>query len=79
MDRAYEEAMKLKEKLDRKGLEVTCVLPSKSVRIFDGQLGAMFYRTTAGNINMMFLRASMDFELKSKKRLSSAMAHTPFS
>ena len=56
-------AMKLKEKLDRNGFGVICVLPSKSVHVFDGQLGAAFYRTTVGNIDVMFMPASMDFEL----------------
>jgi len=62
-DPAFVEAMKLKEKLDRNGFGVICVLPSKSVHVFDGQLGAAFYRTTVGNIDVMFMPASMDFEL----------------
>jgi hypothetical protein len=61
MDPAYQEAMKLKEKLDRQGFGVTCVLPSKSIRIFDGQLGAAFYRTAVGNIDVMFMPQSTDF------------------
>lgn len=63
MDPAYEEAMKLKDRFDQKGLEVICVLASKSVRIFDGQLGAAFYRAKVGNIDVMFLRTSMDFQI----------------
>ena len=55
--------MKLKTTMKRQGIEVTCVLPSKSVPIFDAQLGAAFYRTTVGNIDVMFLRPSMGFEI----------------
>ena len=61
MDPAYQEAMKLKEKLDRQGFEVTCVLPSKDIRIFEGQLGAAVYRTAFGNIDVMFMPQSTDF------------------
>ena len=61
MDPAYQEAMKLKEKLDRQGFEVTCLLPSKSICIFDGQLGAAFYRIAVGNIDVMFMPQSTDF------------------
>jgi hypothetical protein len=60
-DPAYQEAMKLKEKLDRLGFVVTCVLPSKSIGIFDGQLGAAFYRTAAGTIDVMFMPESTGF------------------
>jgi hypothetical protein len=60
MDPAYQEAMKLKEKLDRQGFEVTCVLPSKDIRVFDGQLGAAFYRTAVGTIDVMFMPQSTD-------------------
>src|SRR5579859_3275961 len=63
-DPAYEEAMKLKEQLDRQGIEVVCVLPSKSVRIFEGQLGAAFYRTSIGVIDVMFMSESKDFEVR---------------
>jgi hypothetical protein len=63
-DGAYEEAMKLKGSLSRQGIEVTCVLASKLVRIFEGQLGAAFYRTTVGVIDVMFMPASKDFEVR---------------
>jgi hypothetical protein len=62
-DPAFEEAMKLKENLSRQGIEVTCVLPSKVVGMFEGQLGAASYRTTVGNIEVMFLRPSTEFEI----------------
>jgi hypothetical protein len=62
-DPAYQEAMKLKEKLDRQGFGVTCVLPSKSIHVFDGQLGAAFYRTTVGDIDVMLVSESTDFEI----------------
>ena len=60
---AYKEAMKLKEKLNRQGIEVICVLPSKLVGMFDGQLGAAFYRTTVGSIDVMLMPALIDFEI----------------
>jgi hypothetical protein len=63
-DRAYEEAMKLKEQFDRQGIEVTCVLPSKLIGMFESQLGAAFYRTTVGVIDVMFLPESRDFEVR---------------
>ena len=62
-DPAYNEAMKLKKKLIRQGVEVTCVLPSKIGHIFDSQLGAAFYRTTVGNIDVMFMPAKTDFQI----------------
>ena len=58
IDRAYEGAMKLKATLQQNGIEVTCVLPSKTVHIFEGQLGAAFYRTSVGVIDVMFTPAS---------------------
>jgi hypothetical protein len=61
MDPAYQEAMKLKEKLDRLGFGVACVLPSKSIGIFDGQLGAAFYRTAVGTVDVMFMPESTGF------------------
>jgi hypothetical protein len=63
-DRVYEEAMKLKEKFDREGIEVTCVLPSKLIGMFENQLGAAFYRTTVGVIDVMILPESRDFEVR---------------
>jgi hypothetical protein len=63
-DPAYEEAMKLKATLGQQGIEVTCVLPSKNVHIFEGQLGSAFYRTTVGVIDVMFLPESRDFEVR---------------
>jgi hypothetical protein len=63
-DRAYEQAMKLKGEFDRKGIGVTCVLPSKLVGMFEGQVGAAFYRTTVGVIDVMFLPESKDFEVR---------------
>jgi hypothetical protein len=68
MDPAYEEAMKLKESFDRQGIEVICVLPSKISHIFEGQLGAAFYRTTIGVIDVMFMPASTDFEVHVVKK-----------
>jgi hypothetical protein len=62
-DRAYEEAMKLKTNLERQDIEVICVLPSKSVRMFRGQLGAAFYRTSVGLLDAMFIPESAAFQV----------------
>jgi hypothetical protein len=51
------------EKAVRGEVEVTCVLPSKLVGMFEGQLGAAFYRTTVGVTDVMFMSVSMDFEI----------------
>jgi len=64
MDRAYEQAMKLKANLERQGIEVICVLPSKLVNMFEGQLGAAFYRTSVGILDVMFMPASVDFQIR---------------
>jgi hypothetical protein len=61
-DPTYKQAMNLKEEFDRKDIEVACVLPSKLVRMFEGQLGAAFDRTAIGVSDLMFMPASMDFE-----------------
>jgi hypothetical protein len=63
-DRAYEQAMKLKASLERQGVEVTCVLPSKIQRMFDGQLGAAFFRTSVGVLDVMFMPESVDFQVR---------------
>jgi hypothetical protein len=63
-DRAYEEATKLKTSLEQQGIEVTCVLPSKSVRMFGGQLGAAFYRTSVGFFTVMFMPEAADFQVR---------------
>jgi hypothetical protein len=63
IDLAYEEAMKLKESFNRQSIEVICVLPSTINHIFDGQLGAAFYRTTVGIIDVMFMPKSTDFKI----------------
>jgi hypothetical protein len=63
-DRAYEQAMKLKAFLEHQGVEVACVLPSKDVGMFRNQLGAAFYRTSIGQLNVMILPESMDFQIR---------------
>jgi hypothetical protein len=63
-DPAYEQAMNLKKNLERQGIGVICVLPSKIQRIFKGQLGAAFYRTSVGVIDVMFMPESVDFRVR---------------
>lgn len=63
-DRAYEQAMKLKAALERQGVEVMCVLPSKIQRMFGGQLGAAFFRTSVGVLDVMFMPESIDFRVR---------------
>jgi hypothetical protein len=62
-DPAYEQAMNLKRTFERQGIEVICVLPSKIQHIFEGQLGAAFYRTSVGIIDVMFMPESVDFRV----------------
>ncbi len=63
-DPAYEQAMKFKANLEREGVEVTCVLPSKIQRMFGGQLGAAFFRTSVGVLDVMFMPESIDFQVR---------------
>jgi hypothetical protein len=62
-DRAYEQAMKLKAALEQQGVEVICVLPSVDVRMFRNQLGAAVYRTSIGQLIVMILPESMEFQI----------------
>jgi uncharacterized protein YkuJ len=63
-DPAYEQAMNLKKNFERQGIEVICVLPSKLVNLFEGQLGAAFYRTSVGIVDVMFMPKSVDFQVR---------------
>jgi len=62
-DRAYEQAMKLKAAMEHQGIEIACVLPSKSVHMFRNQLGAAFYRTSIGVLDAMIIPDSIDFHI----------------
>jgi hypothetical protein len=63
-DSAYTQAMKLKTDLKRQGIDVICVLPSKLANMFPGQLGAAFYRTSVGVIDVMFMPESVEFRVR---------------
>lgn len=63
-DPAYEQAMKFKRALEGQKVEVTCVLPSKIQRMFGGQLGAAFFRTSVGVLDVMFMPESVDFQVR---------------
>jgi hypothetical protein len=54
-DPAYADAVKLSETLNRNGIQVRCVLLSKESQMFDGQLGAAFFRTEIGDFEALFL------------------------
>jgi hypothetical protein len=48
-DAAYAEAMGLARTLNMKGITVHCVMLSKEARMFEGELGAAFFRSDIGN------------------------------
>jgi hypothetical protein len=48
-DPAYAEAMKPSKTLNRHGIQIRCVLLSKEAQMFEGQLGAAFFRTDIGD------------------------------
>ena len=54
-DPAYAEAMKLSKTRNRHGIQIRCVLLSKEAQMFDGQLGAAFFRTEIGDFEALFL------------------------
>jgi hypothetical protein len=61
VDPIYSEAMALAEVLREHGLTIKCVLPSKRVNSFDGQVGAALYRTTRGDFEALFLKTPATF------------------
>jgi hypothetical protein len=54
-DPVYAETVELTHDLEEQGYLVRCVLQSKMVRIFEGQLGAALYRTSRGDFEALFL------------------------
>jgi hypothetical protein len=60
-DPAYNDAVELARKLDDFGIHVRCTLESKMQRIFAGQIGAAYYRTDAGDFEVLFLPPSDSF------------------
>lgn len=61
-DHVYSYAVGLGAELDRVGVRVRCMLPSKMHRIFDGQAGAAFFRTEEGDLDALFLPRSSSFD-----------------
>lgn len=61
-DPAYREAMKLSKTLNRRGIHVRCVLLSKEAEMFEGQLGAAFFRTDLGDFDVQFLPPSQSWD-----------------
>jgi hypothetical protein len=61
-DPAYVDAMDLARTLNRHGLAVRCVMLSKEAQMFDGQLGAAFFRTAMGDFDALFLPRSQNWD-----------------
>ena len=61
-DPAYAEAMKLSKTLNRHGIQIRCVLLSKEAQMFEGQLGAAFFRTDIGDFDALFLPPSQSWD-----------------
>jgi hypothetical protein len=61
-DPAYPEAMKLSKTLNRHGIQMRCVLLSKEAQVFDGQLGAAFFRTEIGDFEALFLPPTQSWD-----------------
>lgn len=61
-DPAYTEAMELAEALSRHSIHVRCVLLSKEAQMFEGQVGAAFFRTDTGDFEALFLRRSQSWD-----------------
>ncbi len=61
IDPIYSEAMNLAKVLRGHGLIVKCVLPSKRINVFEGQVGAALYRTNRGDFEALFLKKPATF------------------
>lgn len=60
-DPAYPETVELARELENHGYAVRCVLQSKMVNFFEGQLGAALYRTNRGDFEALFLTKAHTF------------------
>jgi hypothetical protein len=67
-DPAYTNAMELAETLRYRGVTVKCVLQSKMVGFFDGQMGAALYRTDRGDFEALFLQKPAAFAIRTVER-----------
>jgi hypothetical protein len=54
--------MKLSKTLHTHGIQVRCVLLSKEAQMFEGQLGAAFFRTDIGDFDALFLPPSESWD-----------------
>jgi hypothetical protein len=61
-DPAYAEATKLSKALNMHGIRTRCVLLSKEAQLFDGQLGAAFFRTDIGDFEALFLPLTQSWD-----------------
>jgi hypothetical protein len=61
-DPAFAESMKLSKTLNRHGIQIRCVLLSKEAQLFDGQLGAAFFRTDIGDFEALFLPPAQSWD-----------------
>jgi len=62
-DPAYADAMKLTQALQSHGFIVKCVLQSKMVRTFEGQIGAALFKTDHGDFEALILPREQSFDL----------------
>jgi hypothetical protein len=58
----YVHAMDVARRLIDHGFVVKCVLPSKMENLFNGQKGAVLYRTDRGDFNVLFLPEAETFD-----------------
>jgi hypothetical protein len=61
-DAAYSDAMDLAQTLSSHHFTVTCVSPSKMTDTFEGQEGAVVYRTTEGDFEALFMPKLQNFD-----------------
>jgi hypothetical protein len=61
-DPAYKEATKVAETLRSHGISVRCVLSSKEAQMFEGELGAAFFKSDVGDFEALFLPGSKSWD-----------------
>ena len=61
-DAGYEDAMALREVLERNGIEVWCVGRSKMAHVFEGQLDAALFVTAQGRFEALFFPPEEELE-----------------
>ena len=77
-DPAHADAMKLSKTLSSHGIQVRCVLLSKEAQLFEGQLGAAFFRTDSGDFDALFLPPSQSWDKLKVIEQPVAGGHTQY-